>query len=178
MGAYGKTKVKGDIMKTRKNLGTSRLWVLGVAIIAGLALWGTAACKAEKPAAPKTEDMLSLAVLTPVFGPAKDASSGLADFTQSDEEIILSYHLYLTDQTNADKEIARDLAPKIRRLYGHFGSVDRVSFEVSLPDSASPDDWKPYVSFALTRKIVKETGWSDLLDTDLLSVAIDVKRTD
>jgi hypothetical protein len=170
--------MKGDIMNTQKHRKTSGLWGLGLVILAGLVLGGAVACRSEKPAAPKTEDMLSMAVLTPVFGEAKDVKPGLADFTQSDTEIILSYHLYLTDRTNADGEIARDLAPKIRKLYGHFGNVDRVSFEVSLPDLSSPDDWRPYVSFALTRKIVKESGWSDLLDTDLLSIALDVKRTE
>ena len=165
-------------MKTQEHRGAFGLRGLGLAVLAGLALWGSVACRSEKPAPPKTEDMLSLAALTPAFGEAKDTASGLADFTQSDREVILSYHLYLADRSNADAEIARDLAPKIRRLYGHFKSVDRASFEVSLPDEASPSGWKPYVSFVLTRKIVKETGWSDLLDTDLLAVAIDVKRAD
>jgi hypothetical protein len=150
---------------------------LGPIVLAGLVVASAAACKTEKPAAPKTEEMLSLAAMTPVFGDAKDTKSGLADFTQSDTEIVVSYHLYLADLTKTDQEIARDLAPKIRKLYGRFPSVDRARFEVSLPDQSSPDDWNPYVSFVLTRKIVKETGWSDLLDTDLLSVAIDVRRT-
>jgi hypothetical protein len=150
---------------------------LALAVAAGLALWGTTACRSEKPAAPQAREELSLAALTPVFGEAKDVTSGLADFTQSDKGIILSYHFYLTDQTSADQDIARELAPKIRKLYGHFKNVDRVSFEVSLPDQASPDDWNPYVSFSLTRKIVKETGWSDLLDNDLLGSALDIKRT-
>jgi hypothetical protein len=178
MGAYGETQVKGDVMKTQEHRGMSGLWGLGLAVLAGLALWGAVACRSEKPAPPMAKDMLSLAALTPVFGEAKDMNPGLDDFTQSDTEIILSYHLYLADWSNADAEIARDLAPKIRRLYGHFASVDRASFEVSLPDSASPGDWKPYVAFVLTRKIVKETGWSDLLDADLLAVAIDVKRAE
>lgn len=165
-------------MNTQEHRRASGAWGLGLLILAGLALLASAACRSEKSALPKTEGMLSLAVLTPVFGEAKDAASGLADFTQSDAEIILSYHLYFTDRSNADAEIARDLAPKIRRLYGHFASVDRANFEVSLPDLASPDEWKPYVSFVMTRKIVKETGWSDLLDTDLLGAALDVKRSD
>ena len=165
-------------MNTRKRKGMFGAWGLAVVALAGLVLGSAAACKSEKPAPPKVKKELSLGVLTPVFGVARDANSGLADFTQSDEEIILSYHLYLTDRTNADREIARDLAPKIRSLFGRFGAVDRASFEVSLPDQSSPDDWKPYVSFVLTRKIVKEAGWSELLDTDLLRVAIDVKRPD
>lgn len=165
-------------MNARMTRATSIAGGLGLVVLAGFVLAGAAACRAEKPAAPKTEEMLSLAALTPVFGSAKDTKAGLADFTQSDTEIVVSYHLYLADLTNADKEIARDLAPKIRKLYGNFGAVDRVRFEVSLPDQSSPDDWKPYISFVLTRKIVKETGWSNLLDTDLLAVAIEVKRTD
>jgi hypothetical protein len=170
--------MKGDIMKTQNRRGVYGWGTLGLAVLAALVLWGSAACRSEKQAPPKTEDMLSEAALAPIFGQAKDMNPGLADFTQSDKEIILSYHLYLTDRTNADKEIGRDLAPKIRKLYGHFANVDRVSFEVSLPDLSSPDDWKPYVAFVLTRKLVKETGWSDLLDMDLLSIALDVKRTD
>lgn len=156
--------------------------LLGLFVLAGLVIVATAACRAEKPTAPgagaKVEEPLTQATLLPVFGNAKDTKSGLADFTQSDKEIVISYHLYLADLANADQEIARDLAPKIRRLYGRFSSVDRTRFEVLLPDLSSPDEWNPYVSFTMTRKLVKETGWSDLLDTDLLSVAIDVKRTD
>ena len=163
-------------MNARITRGTSIAGGLGLVALAGFILAGAAACRAEKPAAPKTKEMLSLAALTPVFGSAEDTKAGLADFTQSDTEIVVSYHVYLTDLTNADTEIARDLAPKIRKLYGRFGAVDRVRFEVSLPDQSAPDDWKPYVSFVLTRKIIKETGWTDLLDTDLLSAAIDVKR--
>jgi hypothetical protein len=150
---------------------------LALAVLAGLAVAGAVACRSEKAAPPKTEEPLSLAALTPFFGEARDTHSGLADFTDTDHGLILSYHFYLTDPANADQEISRDLAPKIRKLYGHFKNVDRVSFEVSLPDQASPDDWNPYVSFSLTRKIVKETGWSDLLDNDLLGGALDVRRT-
>lgn len=151
---------------------------LGLVLAAGLALIVAAACRTEKPAPPAApaEEDLSLQALTPVFGEAKDLDSGLADFTLSDQGPILSYHFYLTDPSDPDREIARDLAPKIRKLYGHFKNVDRVSFEVSLPDQESPMGWNPYVSFSLTRKIVKETGWSDFLDTDLLSGALDVKR--
>jgi hypothetical protein len=178
MGAYFKPLMKGDVMKTQERHRMPELLGFGLAVLAGLALWGPVACRSEKPAPPKTEETLSMVSMTPVFGEARDVKSGLADFTQSDEEIILSYHLYLADRSNPDLEIARDLAPKIRKLYGHFKSVDRASFEVSLPDEASPSEWKPYVSFVLTRKIVKETGWSDLLDTDLLAVAINVKRAD
>jgi len=156
--------------------------LFGLAVVAAAAFGVALACRSEKPASLakariETGGKLSMAVLAPVFGDAKDVRSGLSDFTQSDREIILSYHLYLADPTDADREIARELAPKIRRLYGRFPGVDRASFEISLPDPASPDAWKPYVAFALTRKVVKELGWSDLFDTDLLSAALDVKRT-
>lgn len=164
-------------MNTQDHRGRLGWTGLVLAAAAGLALWGTVACRPEKPAAPKAQEELSLASLTPVFGAARDITSGLADFTNSDKGIILSYHFYLTDQTNADQALARELAPKIRKLYDQFKNIDRVSFEVSLPDQASPDDWNPYVSFLLTRKIVKETGWSNLFDTDLLGSARDVKRT-
>jgi hypothetical protein len=150
---------------------------LGLAVVACLAAAGVFACRAGKTSGATTAEMLSLATLTPVFGRAQDTESGLADFTQSDTEIVLSYHLYLTELTDPDAEIARDLAPKIRKLYGHFPRVDWVSFEIFLPDQSAPNDWNLYVSFALTRRIVRETGWSDLLDSDLLSVALDVRRT-
>ncbi len=175
---------KDNEKEPRKIRRARRTPALALAAVAALATLIITACKANGPATAsranpkiKVEDMFSMAALTPVFGNAKDERSGLSDFTQSDKEIILSYHLYLADAANADKEIARDLAPKIRRLYGHFPRVDRASFEISLPDPVSPDIWKPYVSFALTRKIVKEMGWSDLFDTDLLSAALDIRRT-
>ena len=106
------------------------------------------------------------------------AACGLADFAQSDSEVILSYHFTPADPTNADQEIARDLAPKLRKLYGHFKTIDRAVFEVSLPSPENEEAWKPYVSFVMTRNLMKETGWSDLLDMDLLSTALEVKRTD
>lgn len=150
---------------------------LGLALAAGLVIWSATACRSERTAAAKVREEPSFESLKPVFGQSQDINSGLADFSLSDRGIILSYHFYLTDQANADRDIARELAPKVRKLYGRFPGVDQVSFEVSLPDLASPDEWKPYVAFSLTRKIVKETGWSDLLDTDLLGSAIDVRRT-
>jgi hypothetical protein len=165
-------------MNTLRHRGGLGIPALGLALAAVLVLVVASACRTEKPApaSAPAEEELSLQALTPVFGEAKDINSGLADFTLSDQGLILSYHFYLTDPSNADQEISRDLAPKIRKLYGHFKNVDHVSFEVSLPDEASPVGWNPYISFSLTRKIVKETGWSDLLDTDLLSGALDVKR--
>lgn len=164
-------------MNTQGHRGRLDRAYLALVVAAGLAIWGVTACKPEKTGPPKAQEALTREALTPVFGEAKDVSSGLSDFTQSDKGPILSYHFYLADQTNADQEIARELAPKIRKLYGRFKDVDRFSFEVSLPDQASPDNWTPYVSFSLTRKIVKETGWSDLLDTDLLGSALSVRRT-
>jgi hypothetical protein len=161
--------------------GTFRTTARTVSVaLAALALVVAVSCKAEHPAPAgaraKNEQTLTMAALVAVFGGAEDAKSGLSDFTRSDKEIFLSYHLYLTDSAGADNEIARDLAPKIRRLYGHFADVDRACFEISLPNPGSAYEWKPYVSFTLTRKIVRTVGWSDLLDTDLLSAALDVKR--
>jgi hypothetical protein len=168
--------MKGILMSVSRTRSGSIRGRLGLAALACLTA-GVFACRSGQTPGAKTDKMLSLATLTPIFGQAEGAASGLADFTQSDTEIVLSYHLALTDPTYSDAEIARDLAPRIRKLYGHFPRVDRVNFEISLPDQSAPDDWDLYVSFALTRKIVKETGWTDLLDTDLLSVARDVRRT-
>lgn len=165
-------------MKTFFRQREVRFMVFGFAVLAGLAVLGSTACRSGKTASPPVEEMLSLPILTPIFGEAKNFGSGLADFAQSDSEVILSYHFTPADPTNADQEIARDLAPKLRKLYGHFKTIDRAVFEVSLPSPENEEAWKPYVSFVMTRNLMKETGWSDLLDMDLLSTALEVKRTD
>ncbi len=138
----------------------------------------TACCSSVQRASSSAGEGLSLEALTPIFGAAEDARSGLADFTESEREVLLSYHAYLADPADADREIGKDLAPKIRELYRRFKNVDRVAFGIALPNPGGEADWKSYVSFVMTRKLVDETEWSNFLDADLLRIAFDVRRTE
>jgi hypothetical protein len=136
------------------------------------------ACKTRKAKERAEQPILSLAMVTPIFGEARGVQSGIADLLQTDEEIEVTYHFYTAMAGDVDKEIGLNLAPKIREFYGKFGEVDRVKFGIYVPSTEEETGWELYVSFVLTRKLVNETEWSKLLDEDLLKIALEVRRFD
>lgn len=129
--------------------------------------------EAEKEEKGVTE-VLSLEKLIPIFGESTQTQSGIADLSQSQEELLISYNLYLVDMSNFDEEIGEDLAPKIQKFYGVFKTPERLAFRVYVPDSGEVP-WKQYLFFAVTRKLVEQTDWTNLLATDFLRVVEEVK---
>ncbi len=133
----------------------------------------TKAEEAEKEREGVTE-LLSLEKLIPIFGESTGNHSGIFDLSQTQEELLISYNLYIADMGNFDEEIGADLAPKIQKFYEAFKTPDRVAFRVYVPDSGEAR-WKQYVFFVVTRNLVEKTSWTNLLAIEFLRVVEELK---
>ncbi len=136
------------------------------------------ACKGKaveeaKPLAPA--EVVSFDTLKPILGEAKEDAAGVLDVTKGEGEVIISYRYYDADLANIDNDMVTELAPKIQALYKNFKTIDRVVFQVSI-NGPVPSEWKPYSSFALTRKIVGEIQWSGILAEDFLRAVLEHQR--
>ncbi len=129
--------------------------------------------EAEKEEEGVTE-ILSVKKLIPIFGKTAETNSGISDVSQTQEELLISYHLYIVDMSNFDEEIGLDLAPKIQKFYKEFNTPDRVAFRVYVPGSGM-EPWRQYVFFVATRKLVEQTEWTNLLATEFLQVVKELK---
>lgn len=136
------------------------------------------ACKSEEKMEEESERMIiSKDMLIPVFGQGEGSVSGLLDVEQSTDELKISYYYFIEDMTYFDEEIERDLAPKIQKLYKNIPEIDRIAFTIYVP-TLSEEPYKPYVSFVVTRKLVEETDWDNLLELEFFNVVMDVKYYD
>jgi len=153
----------------------------GLLILAAATMIFMSACQAKE----KTEtgvvekatpaDQISLPMVAAVLGKAEAERSGAFDMTIGDNELWIVYHFYTPEIQDINDDIGVDMAPKIKELYKTFKTLDRVVFviHVSHPDSAS--EWKPYCAFVMTRKVIQETNWTDLLDRDFFNVVQELK---
>jgi len=129
-------------------------------------------CKSEKKA--KIE-IVSFETITPIFGMSKADGPGAFDASQADHQILISYRFILKDAANIDKELGVDLAPKIQELFKKYKTIDTITFGIYIPRVAGQPEFKPYVSFDITRKVMDETILLDTLASDILGVAENVK---
>jgi len=143
-----------------------------------LVLWSLNACKSKEEAENVVSEPLTLSSITPIFGEAKEDVSGAFDFSQGDQEMIVSYRFFTQDFNDLDSQIGTELTPKIQAFYKAFKQADRVILNVSVPRSDLPGEWKPFASFAVSRKLVQETDWSQLLAKDLFTIALELKHID
>jgi hypothetical protein len=154
-----------------------KTWSLACLFAAGLliASLGTA-CKAEKEevAEPGEKLAMSADTLVPIMGRGEGSRSGVLDATYDESGLIVSYYLSIDNQDEFAAKIGADLAPKLKELYAEYENIDRAQFTINIPAQAEPA-WKPYASFVVTRKIMKETDWTNLLDEDFLKVVEDLK---
>jgi hypothetical protein len=160
------------------NRGSRRIRLLGLALLAVAIVGFLGACKGketEEAQAVQQAEAINLETLKPIFGEAKDDVSGVADVTSDAAALIVAYRYYDADLQNLENDLVTELAPKIQELYKTFRSLDRVVFEITV-NSEAPGEWKPYVSFALIRKIVDEIQWSGILAEDFLRAVLDYKR--
>ena len=160
-----------DIGFRRSRLLASILLSLAMAAFLG-------ACKGKtgeetKPLAPV--EVVSLETLKPILGEAKDDAAGVLDVTLGEGEVIINYRYYDADKQNIDNDLVTELAPKIQALYKDFKTIDKVVFQVYV-NSETLGEWKPYSSFALTRKIVHEIEWSGILAEDFIRLVQKHKR--
>jgi hypothetical protein len=150
-----------------------------------LIIWATffmSACKGkEKAEAPATEktalqaEDISLDTISAVLGKPEGDKSGIFDLDKSENELQVNYHFYTPEAKDIDDDIGLDLAPKIQELYKKFKTIDRVAFVIHVFHAGLSAEWEPYCSFAMTRKVINETNWTDLLATEFFKVVLELK---
>jgi hypothetical protein len=161
-----------------KDIGFRRSRLLASILLSLTMVVFLGACKGKaveeaKPLVPA--EVVSLDTLKPIFGEAMDDMSGVQDVSVDPEEVVISYRYFDADLQDIDNDLVTELAPKIQALYKDFKTVDKVIFQVSV-NTEAPGEYKPYSSFALTRKIVDEIEWSGLLAEDFFRTVLDHKR--
>jgi hypothetical protein len=165
-------------LKSKQLIGNFLCWTLVFMILVLFSVCKSGEKEEEKAAAEKEEEsaaeILSVEKLVPIFGESTGTQSGIFDLSKSQEELLISYNLYVADMSNFDEEIGTDMAPKIQKFYEEFTSPDRVAFRVYVPDSGD-EPWKQYVFFVVTRKLVEQTEWTNLLAIEFLRVVEEVK---
>ena len=150
-----------------------------------LIIWATffmSACKGkEKAEAPATEktglqaEDISLDTISAVLGKPEAEKSGIFDLGKSENELQIVYHFYTPEPKDIDDDIGADLASKIQELYKKFKTVDRVAFAIHVFHAGLSVEWKPYCTFVMTRKVINETNWTDLLATEFFKVVLELK---
>lgn len=164
-----------------KNAASRPAKLIGIAILALMIVGSLAACKGKKSEALKPVDeqeVYTLDALKPVLGEAREDTSGILDVTGDANELIISYRYYDVDQQNYDDDMVKELGPKIEQLYAKFRKLDRVVFELTTNNPLVPGEWKPYVKFAMNRKMVDELDWSGILSGDFFKNVIELQRFD
>ena len=154
---------------------------IGIAVLALMIVGSLAACKGKKSDELKPvaeQEMFTVDALKPVLGEAREDVSGVLDVAGDANERIISYRYYDNDMQNYDDDMVRELGPKIEALYGKFKTLDRVAFQLTTNNPQVPGEWKPYVNFALNRKMVDELEWSGILTGDFFKNVIELKRFD
>ncbi len=165
-------------MSLSKHPRPSILLAVGLAVaVLGFAGACNKGAKTESVSASTPAPTLDIAAVEAVLGQARDDASGVIDFTQGDNEAMVSYRYYDEDLQNVDNDLVNELTPKIEQLYAKYPHLDRVLFQVSI-NSTTPGEFRPYLNFVMTKKILKETEWSGILAEDFLKNVIEVKRFD
>jgi hypothetical protein len=142
---------------------------IGILVLLGLVF--SEVCKSKDKGDLK---IIPLSTFYSIFGEAEDTTSGVIDVGQTDNGILISYHFYVEDLSDFEREIGLDLAPKIKEFYKKIEEADKVDFTIYVPQM-DESLWRPYVSFEVTRKLIDETDWTRFLDTELLEVVLNVK---
>jgi hypothetical protein len=153
--------------------------LIGIAVLVLVIFGGLAACKGKTSEALKPVEeqaVYTLDVLKPILGEAREDNSGIIDVTGDANELIIAYRYYDVDKLNYDDDMAKEIGPKIEALYAKFKKLDRVVFQVTANDPVVLGQWKPYVNFAITRKLVDELDWSSILTVDFFKNVIELKR--
>ncbi len=165
-------------LKRKQIIGNFLCWTLVFLILVLFSLCKSSEKAEEKGAEEKVEksamEILSVEKLIPIFGESTGTQSGISDLSQSEEEILINYNLYVADMSKFDEEIGTDMAPKIQKFYEEFKTPDRVAFRVFVP-SSEEEPWKQYVFFVVTRKLVEQTEWNNLLAIEFLRAVEELK---
>lgn len=164
-----------------KNAASCPAKSIGISVLALMIVGLLGGCKGKKSDELKPvaeQEVFTLDVLKPVLGEARDDASGILDVTGDERELIISYRYYDDDQKNYDDDMVRELAPKIEAMYKKFKALDRVVFQLTTNNPLVPGEWKPYLRFALNRKVVDQVEWSGILTADFFKNVIELNRFD
>ncbi|HEK85139.1 MAG: hypothetical protein ACPLZD_00760 [Candidatus Saccharicenans sp.] len=164
----------------KKKYGSLAL-ILGIATLVFFLATLFSACEGKKKEAAESTrvvEMLSLEQLKPILGEAREDSSGAVDVSGDTNRLMVSYRYFNPNRKDYDDGLVKDLAPKIDALYKNFKNLNRTEFYVEVNDPQVPGKWKPYVSFAVHRKLVEKVEWSKLFTDDFFRNVIDLKRFD
>lgn len=163
--------------ETKKTIRTFGLFILVLSTATFIS-----ACKGkEKTEAPAVEkaavqpEEITVDTLSAVLGKAEAEKSGIFDLDKTDNEVQVVYHFYTPEMKDIDDDIGVDMGPKIKALFKKFNTIDRVVFAVQVSHPNTSEEWKPYCSFVMTRKVIKETNWTNLLDADFFQVVQELK---
>jgi hypothetical protein len=163
----------------------SFLGIIGLALLLTAFLAGCS--KGTKEATEQTEpkvgeaqaqvnlDEIRADDLKPVLGEARDDQSGVVDCTNAEDVFIIDYRYYDSDLQNIDQDMVTEMAPKIQALYKKYPNIDRVRFQIQI-NSTTPGEWRPYVSFVITREIYERTVWSGVMAEDFLQNMLELQR--
>jgi hypothetical protein len=133
------------------------------------------ACKSKEKTEDKSEsEIIDKDMLISVFGEGEGSMSGVLDVDQGPDEFKIDYYFFTEDMSSFDEAIEADLAPKIQEMYRTIPELDQVAFTIYVPSLDETPD-KPYVSFMVTRKLVDETDWNNILELEFFEVVKDVK---
>lgn len=139
----------------------------------------SAAAAQAKPAgsAEKAVKALTADDIRSVLGAARDDVSGVSDFSQGDDGgIIIAYRYYDADQENFEMDFATEIAPRIQTLYRHFKGLDRVRFQVVVPEPSGVPMWRPFADFVLDRKTVEDLHWTGFVARYILGQVLKNKK--
>jgi hypothetical protein len=180
---FGTVFQEVDSMEQNTRSLNFKLFVVGALAVCAI-LISVACGKAEAPK-PAAEQVVAKAPaelsvndeIVAVLGRAEAQVSGVFDVQTAAEGIAINYHHYLLQADAFDTDFPKAIAPKIRDLFAKVKSLDRVTFDVSIP-TESAEVWKPMLHFAVTRKLIEETDWTKLLDADFFQIVLDLKHLD
>jgi hypothetical protein len=158
----------------------SKIMVYGIVLLALLAAAVTTSCQSKKAAEPtKVEavEPITLDDVKSVLGAANDYASGVVDFSQGIDEVIIAYRYYDADLQNYETDFASEMASRVQALYKKFRALDRIHFQVTANSPTTPNLWRPFTEFVLDRKTVEEIHWTGFLARYLLDLAIKNRKT-
>ncbi len=150
--------------------------IVGALSVAGLLTLGAAAPAAQGQSE-KAVKAVTLGDIQSVLGTARDDVSGVSDFSQGDRgEVIVAYRYYDADQANYEIDFANEIAPRIQTLYRIVKGLDRVRFQIVVPEPSGVPMWKPFAEFQIDRKTVEELRWTGFVARYILEQVLQNKK--
>lgn len=151
--------------------------IVGTLALAGLLTTAAVAAPPALGQAGTAAKAVTLGDIQSVLGVARDDMSGVSDFSQGDRgEVIIAYRYYDADQANYEIDFANEIAPRIQTLYRIVKGLDRVRFQIVVPEPSGVPMWKPFAEFHIDRKTVEELHWTGFVARYILEQVLQNKK--